>query len=140
MASMISRASGGHPRRSALSPLGDAANLRISSGYDGVDRITVRVDGEVDVATVDQLRTSLDVAIGKGVRQVVVDLRGVTFLSSDGLDCLARGTRGAGAAGCRLYTIATARVVVRSIEITGLANAVRLRDDPATVPSPAADV
>jgi len=71
---------------------------------------------------------------------VVVDLRGVTFLSSDGLDCLARGTRSADAAGCRLYTIATARVVVRPIEITGLANAVRLRADPATVPSPTADV
>jgi anti-anti-sigma factor len=140
MAHTTSPASRGLPRRTALtSPLNDAADLRTSSAYDGIDRITVQVDGEVDLATVDQLRDALDVAVAKGVRQVIVDLRGVSFLGGAGLNCLADASQRAEATGCRLYTIATQRVVARAIEITGLAPALRLRGDPATVPPPCLD-
>jgi anti-sigma B factor antagonist len=130
----------GLPGRIAASdPVDDAPDLRTSSAYDGIDRITVHVDGEIDMATVDQLRDALDIAVGKGVRQVIVDLRDVRFLGSDGLNCLARAARCAEAAGCKLYTIATQRVVVRPIEITGFAQALGLRGDPAAVPSPLFD-
>jgi len=140
MAHTTSPASRGLEGRTALtSPLDDSADLRTSSIYDGIDRITVQVDGEVDLATVDQLGDALDVAIAKGVRQLIVDLRGVSVLGSDGLNCLAEASQRAEATGCRLYTIATQRVVVRSIEVTGFAPALRLRGDPATVPSPYLD-
>ena len=140
MAHTTSPASRGLPRRTALaSPLEDSADLRTSSSYDGIDRITVQVGGEVDLATVDQLGDTLDVAVAKGVRQVIVDLRGMSVLGSDGLNCLAEASQRAEATGCRLYTIATQPVVVRTIEGTGYAPALRLRDDPATVPSPYLD-
>jgi anti-sigma B factor antagonist len=133
-------AQGGDPRRKALTnPLADSPGMHVSSTYDGTGRITVEVDGEVDVAAVDQLRTTLDQAIDTGVRQLVIDLRGVSFLGSDGLDCLARASRSAEAAGCHLYTVASNRVVVRPIEITGLGPALRLCDRLAAVPSPSMD-
>jgi anti-sigma B factor antagonist len=130
----------GHPRRTALtSQLGDCPDLRTSWVYDGIDRITVRVDGEIDVATVDELRDALDIAIAKGVRQVIVDLRGVSSLGTDGVNCLAEASQSAKTTGCRLYTIATERAVVRTVDITGFARALRVLDDPATVPSPYLD-
>lgn len=140
MAHTTSPASCGLRRRTALTrPLDDSADLRTSSAYDGIDRITVQVDGEIDLATVGQLGEALDVAVAKGVRQLIVDLRGVRFLGCDGLDCLADASQHAEATECRLYTIATRRVVVRAIELTGLAPALRLRGDPATVPPPCFD-
>jgi anti-sigma B factor antagonist len=99
----------------------------------------VQVDGDVDLTTVDQLGATLDIAVAKGVRQLIVDLRGVSFLGSDGLTCLADAAQHAEATGCRLYTIATQPVVVRTIEVTGLAPALRLRGDPVTVPPPCLD-
>jgi anti-sigma B factor antagonist len=140
MAHTTNPASHGLSRRTALtSPLDDSADLRTSSSYDGIDRITLQVDGEIDLATVDQLGDTLDVAIAKGVRQLIVDLRGVSFLGSDGLHCLAEASQRAEATGCRLYTIATQPVVVRTIDVTRFAPALRLRGDPATVPSPYLD-
>jgi len=151
MAHTTSPASRGLSRRTALtSPLDDSADLRTSSTYDGIDRTTVQVDGGGDRATVllagvhhppvlDQLGDTLDVAIAEGVRQLIVDLRGVSFLGSDGLNCLAEASQRAEATGCRLYTIATQPVVVRTIDVTGFASALRLRGDPATVPSPSLD-
>ena len=137
MAHTTSPASRGLSRRTALaSPLDDSADLRTSSVYDGIDRITLLVDGDADLATVDQLGDARDVAIAKGVRQLIVDLRGVSFLGSDGLNCLAEASQRAEATGCRLYTIATQPVVVRTIDVTGFAPALRLRGDPATVPPP----
>jgi anti-sigma B factor antagonist len=133
-------AQGGDPRREGLtSPLDDSPGMRVSSTYDGTGRITVEVGGEVDVAAVDQLRATLDLAIDTGVRQLVIDLCGVSFLGSDGLDCLARASRRAEAVGCHLYTVASHRVVVRPIEITGLRRALRLCDQLAAVPSASMD-
>jgi anti-sigma B factor antagonist len=126
-------------RTAPTSPLGQPPDLRTSVAYDGIDRNTVQVGGEVDTATVDQLRATLDVTIAKGARQLIVDLRGVSFLGSEGLGCLVHASRRAEAAGGHLYTIATQRVVVRPIEVTGFARALRLRDDPAAVPPPFAD-
>src|SRR5215207_2546530 len=53
--------------------------------------------------------------------------------------CLARSCQHADASGCHLYTVATQRAVVRPIRITGCAEVLGLRDDPAAVPSPSVD-
>src|SRR5215207_7906478 len=129
----------GVPERHAPTELlDDSEGLHISWTYDGIDRITVRVSGEIDIATIGQLRNTLDGAVGKGIRQLIVDLRDVTFLGSEGLDCLVRVSLGAEATGCHLYTIATQRTVTRPIEITGFAQQLRLRGD-AAVPPPSMD-
>ena len=43
------------------------------------------VAGEVDMNTEDQLRSALVDLIGKGAKNLVVDMAGVTFLDSSGL-------------------------------------------------------
>jgi anti-anti-sigma factor len=51
------------------------------------ERDVVRVCpfGEVDIDTVDRIREQLENATATGAKQVVLDLRGVTFLDSSGL-------------------------------------------------------
>jgi anti-sigma B factor antagonist len=51
-------------------------------------RTVVRVAGEIDVYTAPQLREQLDHEIEGGVRDLVVDLSGVTFMDSTGLGVL----------------------------------------------------
>jgi anti-anti-sigma factor len=116
---------------------GVGSSLRVHATYDGIDRVVLRVAGEIDMATAEQFRTALTGAMGEGARQVVVDLERVDFLSSEGLGCLGGAARSAAAAGTTLYVTAPGRMVRRAIEVTGLAEALRLRADLADVPSPA---
>ncbi len=80
------------------------------------DRVVVAPKGEIDLSTVPALRRRLDEAAGTGVRQVVLDLRSVSFLDSSGLklilDQLAKHADFA--------LIAGPESVHRVFEITGL--------------------
>ena len=49
------------------------------------ERILVVPHGEIDLATVDQIRSRLVELEGAGFEQIVLDLRHVTFLDSTGL-------------------------------------------------------
>ena len=80
----------------------------------------VAVRGEVDLLTADRLRDALCAAAAHH-RLVVADLSAVEFLSSSGLTALALAHRAAVAEGHELRVVATERVVLRPIEITGLA-------------------
>ena len=71
--------------------------------------------------TADRLRDALCAAVGDH-QLVVADLSAVDFLSSSGLTALALADRAAVAAGHVLCVVATDRVVLRPIEITGLAD------------------
>jgi anti-anti-sigma factor len=48
----------------------------------------VRVEGEIDVATVDELARCLAVARRAAPRAITIDLRAVTFIGSSGLNLL----------------------------------------------------
>jgi len=67
------------------------------------------------------LRDALCAAVGDH-HLVVADLSAVDFLSSSGLTALALAHRAAVAAGHVMCVVATDRVVLRPIEITGLAD------------------
>ncbi len=58
--------------------------LEIDVNPDG-DRVVVAPVGEIDLSTVPQLRAALDEVSDAGFKQIVLDLRGVTFLDSSGL-------------------------------------------------------
>jgi anti-sigma B factor antagonist len=85
----------------------------------------VVVTGEVDLLTADGLRDALCAAVVDH-QLVVVDLSAVDFLSSSGLTSLALAHRAAVAAGHVMCVVATDRVVLRPIEITGLADRIRV--------------
>ena len=80
----------------------------------------VRASGEVDSTSAVQLHAELDAQLDGGVRELVVDLDGVTFLDSAGLCALAAVHRRAQAEGVTLRVLASHRAVIRPLQITGL--------------------
>lgn len=87
----------------------------------------VTVAGEVDLLTADQLREALLEEVARHP-VVVVDLAAVTFLSSSGLAALTLAYRGAVAAGGELRIVATERVTLRPLQITGMTDQIRVFD------------
>jgi anti-sigma B factor antagonist len=86
-----------------------------------VDDAVVRVSaaGEIDACSVPLLVSALAAATGMG-RAVVVDLTAVTFLDSSGLQGLGVAYRRSVAAGKDFRVIATSRVVLRPLQLSGL--------------------
>ncbi len=94
-------------------------------------RVVVEVTGEVDAYTAPALDACLSSqATRPDVRQLVVDLRRVTFLGAAGVTVLAQAHRRCRMRGARLV-IRTGgrRAVLRPLQLTGLADVVAV--DPA---------
>jgi len=67
------------------------ASLTIDAQHDG-DRLVLRLDGEIDIATAPRLQTALAEATASGVAEVWVDLMGVRFIDSTGISMLLEAT------------------------------------------------
>ena len=91
----------------------------------------VRAVGEMDQDTVFALRQELRVAIAMATPPfpVVVDLSGVTFFGSAGLNELLTQQRRASAVGCPLRIVAAHRAVLRPITMSGLDHVLELYPD-----------
>ena len=86
--------------------------------------------GELDIATVEALRTTLDAAIAKTLRaalegietaaRLVLDLRGLSFIDSTGLHLLVALDQRAKRDGFLLTLVAPAAPIDRAIELCGL--------------------
>ena len=101
-----------------FSSTSDIVRFDVSSAG-SVVRITAV--GEVDSSSAPLLRTELETALDGGqLRELVVDLDGVTFLDSAGLSVLAGAHRRAAAREVRLRVLASGRAVIRPLQITGL--------------------
>jgi anti-sigma B factor antagonist len=98
-------------------PASDIVRFTVSSA-DSVVRVTAV--GEVDSSSAPLLRAELETALDGQLRELVVDLDGVTFLDSAGLSVLAAAHRGALARDVRLRVLASGRAVIRPLQITGL--------------------
>lgn len=91
-------------------------------------RAVLTLVGEVDMTTAPELRQQLADLFGQGVRSVVVDLGGVTFLDSSGLGALvAAHHEFAGDSGQLKLAAATAQVQ-RILHITRLGSVLALYD------------
>jgi anti-anti-sigma factor len=84
--------------------------------------VVVRAGGELDMLTAPRLSDQLDVAEAIVVppAPVVVDLTGLTFLSSAGLSVLLAHHRRCAELGSRLEIVPGGSVVTRPLEATGL--------------------
>jgi len=87
------------------------------------ESLVLRVAGEIDEVIIDRFRA----AVGTGLDQLpaggifVIDLTGVTFLGSPGLQALVNATRAASRRGEPLRIVVDAnRSVIRPIRLTGL--------------------
>ena len=80
----------------------------------------VAVDGEIDLSTVDELRSAVTGAAGDGAEKVRLDLTGVEFIDSTGLGGLLELRSTLRAASVTLEIDADDGPVRQAMEITGL--------------------
>jgi anti-sigma B factor antagonist len=80
----------------------------------------VRPVGDLDLATVGDLDARLEQLRAQGVRQLVLDLRGLTFMDSTGLSLTARWSAEAARDGFDFGLVRGSRPIRRLFELTGM--------------------
>ncbi len=99
-------------------------NLTVRSSRPRPDVTLVEVAGELDTATVPQLRVALDA----GAPHVAVDLGGLTFVDSSGVELLIR-TRKQAPGSLHLVGVRRSRAVTRVLDLFGLTGEFSQFDD-----------
>ena len=101
-----------------MSSEGFTSPIRVeSSTVDGV--CSIKVSGEVDAHSCEEMRAALVAAFADGQRTIAVDLADVSFIDSSGLRVLISAYKNAEEAGGSLVVVAPSEPVVRLLEITG---------------------
>lgn len=85
--------------------------------------VTVRLRGELDLATTSVLDRQVDALLGEGRNQLLVDVTGLTFCDSVGLNGLVRAKNRCDAAGGWLKVAGSRGQVAQVIGISGLEEA-----------------
>ena len=99
-------------------PHGDWPSFGCRWRLEGNAAASVRVSGELDVATAPELEAALDEALGYA-RLVLVDLSELSFLDSSGLHVILNASTRARAAGARMLLTGASEQVEALLEITG---------------------
>jgi anti-sigma B factor antagonist len=105
----------------------DDHDFRVSRHVDGSTAVVVPT-GEIDLLTVEAVRSELDAA-RRDAGVVVLDLRAVTFLDSSGLRLLVEAARDG--PGDAFAVVPGPARVQQLLELTGLAGRLRFVDEPA---------
>lgn len=94
------------------------------------EAVVVRAKGEVDSSTVNQLVSSIDVALRQAAthpaRLLVIDLQELTYFGSAGLNAVLDGHRQGAETGIAVRLVADNDLVVRPIEVTNLDSVLEL--------------
>ena len=106
--------------------------LKVSTQSQG-DRATITVSGEIDLYTAPRLQGELTALLdgGRPVR-VVVDLSGVEFCDSTGMNVLLAAMKRAGDHGGGLDLAGPRPAVRKILQVTGLDSVFKVVDDVAT--------
>lgn len=108
--------------------------LKVSSRSEG-DRTVVAVSGEIDLYTAPRLHSELAAAVmGEGQPRVVVDMTGVEFCDSTGMNVLLAALRRVRERGGELVLAAPRPAVRKILQVTGLESVFTVFDDLAAVP------
>lgn len=90
----------------------------------------VAVRGELDLASGPELESQLDKISGPETKLVVVDLRQLDFMDSTGLSILVRAHQRLSEEGCEIGLVRGSQQVQRLLDLTGVAERLRLVDTP----------
>ena len=92
--------------------------------------MVVAVRGDVDLATVDVLRAQLAGAIERADK-VVLDLREVAFMDTQGLAAVIEAEQSSSASGTSFVIVRAPATVHRLFDMIGLSERLTVVDDPA---------
>lgn len=93
---------------------------QLSNGW-----LAIAVQGEVDLATVDDLRVAIDQAVEGGSSSVAVDLTDATFMDSTGLKALVMAHRQFDQDGRSFAIVVSGGPVSRLIDLSGVNTTIR---------------
>ena len=98
------------------------------------DHAVMSVAGEIDLYTAPKLHSALTTALAEGGPiQLVVDMTGVDFCDSTGMNVLLAAHRRAREAGGDLMLAAPRPAVRKVLQVTGLESVFTVLEDPAIV-------
>ncbi len=104
--------------------------LSVVARSDGV-RHTIVLTGELDMATASRLEAAVAAAIARGDRELVLDLRGVTFMDSTGLRALLRARQQCEDGGGQFYVMrAQSGAQHQLFHVSGLIGKLTFREPP----------
>ncbi len=103
--------------------------LRVDVSRNGTVAV-VAVGGELDLASGPELESELDQITGPDTQLVVIDLRELGFMDSTGLSILVRAHQRLASQGCELALAKGSPQVQRLLDLTGVAERLRLVDAP----------
>jgi anti-sigma B factor antagonist len=104
--------------------------VRVRRQPDGL--VAVECDGELDVASADELRETFAAARATGASALRLDLRGIVFFDSSGVRCILDCYRSCEDAGID-FEIAPSRQVARVLELVDFSESTAARVlEPAT--------
>jgi anti-sigma B factor antagonist len=95
-------------------------NFDIKTEELGNDAYVISLTGEVDLYTAPEFKEQLLEIVGKGGKEVVVDLSDTTFIDSTTLGVLVGGVKRLRPNGGQLTLVCSDRNITKIFEITGL--------------------
>ncbi len=97
--------------------------------------VTLRLAGEVDLNTAQSMREAALDAMRRHGTNLRIDLSGVTFLDSTGLEVMLATRRRASLEGGQLHLIDPTQAVMRVLEVTGIDHLFEIAEtsDPPTL-------
>jgi anti-sigma B factor antagonist len=94
------------------------------------DATLIVVSGELDIASAPELEQALDQVRPELTKLVVVDLRELQFMDSTGLSIIVRAHQRLAEHGCELTLTEGPPQVQRLLDLTGVADRLRLGSEP----------
>jgi anti-anti-sigma factor len=104
----------------------------------GTDVVEVPLDGDVDIASADEIEARIRNAEAEQPSVILIDLREVSFLDSSGLRLILGAAVRAEAAGRRLVLVRGRERVQRVFELTNLQSRLEFVDHPSLLAHPLA--
>jgi anti-anti-sigma factor len=99
-------------------------NTELSGGWQ-----CIAVEGEIDLATVEDLETAIEKAFSANSQSLVIDLRDSSFMDSTGLKALVMANRKFGENGRSFAIAVSGGPVSRLIDLSGVESSIRIVAD-----------
>jgi anti-sigma B factor antagonist len=91
----------------------------------------IAVSGELDLASAPELESELEKVRPEEIKLVIIDLRELEFMDSTGLSTIVRAHQRLSDQGCELTLVKGPPQVQRLLDLTGVAERLRLGSEPS---------